>query len=314
VDKDGAELDLNHLATFAKVVHAESFTLAARALGVPKSTVSRRVSALEAALGVRLLRRTTRKLSLTDAGAIYFEKASRALEAIEEASAAVADMEGEPRGIVRLTTPVDLGVEIVADLLARFSVLHPKIHVDVSLSARQVDLVEEGFDLALRAGRLGDSSLIARRIGSIDSRLYASPAYVEAHGCPKKLAELAEHACVVFRPQRLVSNLEFEGPKGAEKISLRGNIGADDFSFVRRAIVAGAGIGLLPAIFCKADVADGSLVRVLPKHAVRGASLHLVYPSTRYVPQRVRILREWLLAELARVIPGDEPGSKQIAC
>jgi len=301
--KRDAEVDLNHLATFARVVQAQSFTLAARALGVPKSTVSRRVSALEDGLGVRLLRRTTRKLGLTEAGTIYYEKAKRALEAIDEANEAVSDMEGEPRGLVRLTTPVDIGTEIVADILAKFSREHPKISVDVSLTGRRVDLVEEGFDLALRAGRMDDSSLIARRVGSIGSKLFASPSYIEAHGAPKKIEDLASHACVLFRPHRGRSTFTLAGPKGDEVVELTGSVGADDFSFVRRAILAGAGIGLLPTIFCARDINSGALVNVLPKYALDGANLFLVYPSGRYVPQRVALLRDFLHKELNLVLP-----------
>lgn len=296
---DAPFYDLNHVDTFVRVVEAQSFTAAARALGVPKSTVSRRVSALEEALGVRLLRRTTRKLSLTEAGTSYFDRASRALSAMYEASVAASDADAEPRGIVRMTAPVDLGSEILADLITRFAAEFPCIQIDLALTARRVDLVEEGFDLALRAGRLDDSSLIARRVGLSDGRLFATPAYLERAGTPKKVSDLTKHSFVMFRPRHGQVELTLEGPKGPEHVTVKGPIGVDDFSFVRRAVLAGAGIGLLPAVYCRSELEHGLLSRVLPKHAWKSAGLHIVYPSGRYVPQRVALLRDFLIKELS---------------
>jgi DNA-binding transcriptional LysR family regulator len=297
------EVDLNHLTTFVKVADASSFTLAANALGVPKSTVSRRVSALEAALGVRLIRRTTRKLSLTEEGTSYYEKTARALEAIDEAGRAVSDTNGEPRGLVRITAPVDVGNDVLADLVARFVTAHPKIQVEVQLTGRRVDLVEEGFDLALRAGVLSDSSLIARKIGTSCMRIFASRAYLEGAAAPKKLSDLAQHPMVLFRTRHGTSEVTFSGPKGPESITLPAVIGTNDFAFARRTVVAGAGIGVLPAVLCKKEIDAGILEQVLPKYAVPGGAFHLVYPSGRYVPQRVAILRDYLLKELAFIFP-----------
>jgi DNA-binding transcriptional LysR family regulator len=297
---DAPFYDLNHVDTFVRVVEAQSFTAAARALGVPKSTVSRRVSALEESLGVRLLRRTTRKLSLTEAGASYFDRASRALAAMYEASVAASDADAEPRGTVRLTAPVDLGVDVLADMLTRFAAIHPSIHVDLALSSRRVDLVEEGFDLAVRAGRLDDSSLIARKVALGEGRLFASPAYLERAGAPKKPADLTKHTFVMFRPKHGQMELSLEGPKGVEHVTVKGPLGVDDFSFVRRALLAGAGIGLLPGIY-GAHACSGGLVHVLPKYAHRSPGLHVVYPSGRYVPQRVALLRDFLIRELSQV-------------
>jgi DNA-binding transcriptional LysR family regulator len=295
---DAPFYDLNHVDTFVRVVEAQSFTAAANALGVPKSTVSRRVSALEAALGVRLLRRTTRKLSLTEAGSAYYDRSSRALAAMLEASVAASDADAEPKGVVRLTAPVDLGAEILADLLTQFSKEYPLIHMDLVLTGRRVDLVEEGFDLALRAGRLDDSSLIARRVGMSEARLFASPTYIERAGMPRKLADLTKHAFIMFRGRHGELDLQLEGPKGPERVTVTGPINVDDFSFVRRAVLSGLGIGLLPSMYCRAEVASKTLHHVLPKYTWRSAGLHIVYPSGRYVPQRVAVLRDFLLKAL----------------
>ncbi len=294
-----ATVDLNNLAVFVRVVEAQSFTAAAKALGVPKSTVSRRVAQLEEALGVRLLQRTTRKLSLTDAGHAYHERASVSLAGIEEANAAVSDMVGTPRGTVRLTAPVDLGVAVLADLVARFTRRHPGIHVELVLTARTVDLVEEGIDLAVRAGPLRDSSLVARRIGSSAARLYASRAYLQRRGTPSSAAELSTHDCVLFRPRGGKARWQLAGPGGVEAVEVTGPIGADDFAFVHRALLAGAGIGLVPTFLCEHDVRRGRLVNVLPDHATQGGVLHVVYPSARHVPQRVALLRDFLVEGLS---------------
>jgi DNA-binding transcriptional LysR family regulator len=297
------DVDLNHLTTFVKVADAASFTLAANTLGVPKSTVSRRVSALEAALGVRLIRRTTRKLSLTEEGTSYYEKTARALEAIDEAGRAVADMDGTPRGLVRITAPVDVGNDVLADLVPKFLKEHPSISVEVQLTGRRVDLVEESFDLALRAGTLGDSSLIARKIGTSCMRVFGARSYIERAGAPKKLADLQSHPLVLFRTRQGQAELTFAGPKGAETITLQGVIGTNDFAFARKAVVAGAGIGILPAVLCRKEIDSGVLEQVLPKYSVPGGAFHIVYPSGRYVPQRVALFRDFLLKELSAIFP-----------
>lgn len=299
------DVDLNHLTTFVKVADAASFTLAANALGVPKSTVSRRVSALEAALGVRLIRRTTRKLSLTEEGTSYYEKTARALEAIDEAGRAVADMDGEPRGLVRISAPVDIGNDILADLVPRFVKEHELITVEVQLTGRRVDLVEEGFDLALRAGPLTDSSLIARKIGTSCMRVFGSKTYLEKAGAPKKLSDLKNHPLVVFRTRQGQADYTFAGPKGSETVTLSAVIGTNDFAFARKAILAGAGIGILPAVLCRKEIESGALENVLPKYTVPGGAMHIVYPSGRYVPQRVALFRDFLLKELASIFPRD---------
>lgn len=297
------DVDLNHLTTFVKVADAASFTLAANALGVPKSTVSRRVSALEAALGVRLIRRTTRKLSLTEEGASYYQKTARALEAIDEAGRAVADMDGEPRGLVRITAPVDVGNDVLADLVPKFLKDHPGISVEVQLTGRRVDMVEESFDLALRAGTLSDSSLIARKIGTSCMRVFGTRGYLERAGTPKKLADLKAHAMILFRTRQGQADVTFSGPKGDETVTLQALIGTNDFAFARRVVLAGAGIGVLPAVLCVKEIESGALEQVLPKYSVPGGAFHIVYPSGRYVPQRVALFRDFLLKELATIFP-----------
>lgn len=296
-------MDLNHVSTFARVVQDGSFTAAAKSLRLPKSSVSRSVAQLEEELGIRLLQRTTRKLHLTDAGAAFYERVSRALGDITDATSAAADAQEQLRGTVRLTAPVDFGVWALASILARFVRKHPGIHVDLVLTGRVVDLVGEGIDLAVRAGKLRDSSLIAKRVGDLRSVLYASPKYLARRGTPQSLDELASHDCVLFRAPNGKTSWELsrggEGP--IEEVHVTGPLSADDLSFARKATIGGAGIGLLPEFLCGRAEASGHLVRLLPDYQLSGAILHIAYPSARFVPQRVIVLREYLAKELAKM-------------
>jgi DNA-binding transcriptional LysR family regulator len=291
-------MDLNRVATFVRVVEEGGFTAAARVLGLPKSSVSRAVALLEADLGARLLRRSTRKIALTEAGAAFYERASRGLAAVSEAREVVTDLEARLRGPIRITSPVDAGVWMLAPVVAAFAALHPEVHVEVVLTGRVVDLVEEGFDLALRAGPVRDEALVARRLPPIDVALYASRAYLAARGAPARVSDLAAHRCVLFRATRgrAVWTLT-DGAGEEESVEVSGAIGADDFSFVAHAVAAGAGIGLVPAFIASAD-RDAELVRVLPGWSAPGAPVHLVHPSTRYVPRRVAAFRDFALGAL----------------
>ncbi|MGO9767685.1 MAG: LysR family transcriptional regulator [Myxococcaceae bacterium] len=290
--------DLNHVAVFVRVVDTGSFTAAASALGLPKSSVSRSVARLEGELGVRLLQRTTRSVHLTDAGHAYYDGVARALSGLEEAQAAVSAMQAKPQGTVRVTTAVDIGVNVVAGLVARFVRQNPDIHVEMVLTGRLVNLVDEGVDLAVRAGKLDDSSLVARRVGTLEARLHAAPGYLRRHATPKTVAELARHDCVLFRARRGQSTWELVGPKGVERVDVSGRVSADDYAFVRQMLLAGGGIGLVPWTTCAQDVDRGRLVRVLEEYAAPGGALHVVYPSSRYVPQRVALLRDFLVQGL----------------
>ncbi|MBX3233966.1 MAG: LysR family transcriptional regulator [Labilithrix sp.] len=293
-------MDLNHVTAFVRVVQDGSFTAAAKALGLPKSSVSRSVAQLEQDLGVRLLHRTTRKLHLTDAGTAFHDRVARALADIDEAQSAASDLQRELRGVVRITAPVDLGVWAVAGIAARFVKKHPTVHVEVRLGSRVVDLVAEGFDLAVRAGKLRDQSLIARRVGSLELGLYASAKYLARRGAPASLADLAQHDCVLLQTDSGPMTWKLVGPDGDEHaVEPRGSISADDISFMKKAVLAAGGIALLPLFLCAREEASGKLVRVLPDYRLGGSDLHVVYPSVRYVPQRVVAFRDYLVRELS---------------
>jgi DNA-binding transcriptional LysR family regulator len=289
-------VDLNAVATFVRVVDRGGFTSAAAALGVPKSSVSRSVKRLEQELGVRLLQRTTRRLSLTEAGRAYYERVSSSLAGMDEARAAIGLMQDAPRGVVRVTAPPDIGAILLAPIVARFVRKFPEVRAELSLTSRYVDLVQEGFDLALRMGKLSDSTLVARSLGSIDAGLYASKAYLARSGTPKKLADLEKHTCVLFRATNGRIRWQLEGPRGPESVEVSGPIVADDMTFLREAILAGGGIGFMPA----PNLRGANLVRVLPEYGMHGVPAHIVYPSARYVPQRVALLRDAFVEEIPR--------------
>jgi DNA-binding transcriptional LysR family regulator len=290
-------VDLNRVAVFARVVEAGSFTAAAAALGVRKSSVSRSVAALEGTLGIRLLHRTTRKLSLTDAGAAYYARARDALAGIEEAHRTASSLGAEARGVVRITAPVDLASDL-ATVTSAFVLAHPAVRVEVSLTARMVDLVKEGFDLAVRAGPLVDSSLLARKLGEGEIGLFASAAYLDRVGRPRRLSDLARHDCILYRATGATAVWRLSGPRGEEEVSVRGRVETDEFAFVRASAREGAGIALTPIGMVASFVESGELERVLPRYAVRGAQVHIVWPSRGFEPAAVRLLRDALVEAL----------------
>ncbi len=296
-------MDLNHVTAFVRVVQDGSFTAAAKALGLPKSSVSRSIAQLEQDLGVRLLHRTTRKLHLTDAGTAFHNRVARALADIDEATAAASDLQRELRGSIRISAPVDLGVWAVAPIVARFVRRHPTVTVEVRLSNRVVDLVAENFDLAVRAGPTRDDSLIARRAGTPDLALYASSRYVARRGAPKALADLGSHDCMALRTDAgtMAWKLTSASTDEEQIVHPSGSIAADDISFLKKAVLAGGGIALLPLYLVAREERAGKLVRILPEWRFTGSRLHVVYPSARYVPQRVVTFRDYLLRELVKI-------------
>ncbi len=294
----GATIDLNHVVSFLRVVDAGSFTAAAKGLGVPTSTVSRQVAQLEEALGVRLLQRTSRRVQLTEAGSAYYDRAAPALGALEGAADEVRDQQDTPRGLVRLTTPVDVGAWL-SSLLVQFAALYPAIQIELVLTGRTVDLVAEGVDMALRGGVVRDGTLVARKLVSDQMVLVASPAYLERRGEPKTLAALSGHECLGFRTSRGRATWSLVGPEGPENIEVDCQMSADDFAFLRSLLMAGGGIGLVPQMGVVPDLRDGILRRVLPGHATTATSLSLVYPSAKHLPRRVVLLRDFLLSKLS---------------
>ncbi len=294
-------MDLNRVAVFLKVVDEGGFTAAARALSLPKSSVSRSVALLEGELATRLLHRTSRKVTPTDAGRAFYERASRGMSLLTEAREAAVDLGAELRGPIRITTAVDLAMWKLAPLVQRFVAQHPAVTVDVVLTTRVVNLLEEGFDFALRAGAIRDESLVARKLPPSDFALYAAPDYLARHGRPRRVSELAAHRCVLFRAPSGNALWNLRSAKGNESVQVCGQVNTDDFNFAMQLVVSGAGIGLLPSFVVES--AGVRVERVLARYAAPGAPLHLVYPADRYMPQRSMAFRDHVLKHADKLGP-----------
>jgi DNA-binding transcriptional LysR family regulator len=297
-----AKIDLNRIVTFVRVAEAGSFTAAAAALSLPVSSVSRSVARLEDELGVRLLHRTTRRLNLTEAGQQYFQRMQAVVSEMNQATDAVTGLQGEPRGLVRLTTTVDLGVLGLASPLATLCRRHPGLQIDLTLTSRRVDLIDEGIDLAIRAGRLPDSTLMSRRLGDGVLGIYGSREYLKDHRPPRSLADVARHDCIRLRTRGGIVPWRLVGPRGEEEVVVSGPLIADEMMFVRQAVIDGLGLGLLPPATVAEEVRQGRLVRLLPRYGIGGAGIFLLWPGGRLVPSRVALVRDYLAEELTKLL------------
>lgn len=294
-------MDYNDVPVFVRVVELGSFTRAAQALGQQKSSVSRSIGRLEEELGVRLLQRTTRQLSLTDAGQKFYEGVRGAFGSVDEAVATVRELGGEPRGLIRMTAPSGSDALGFADMIVRFCQRYPAISVEVVLTGRYVDLVSEGFDLAIRAGQLVDSQLVATRISMGDHALFAAPSYLDQRGRPSELSELEQHQCVLFRSRGKATwpLVSLDGTSHALDVS--GALSVDELTFAMAACIAGAGIALLPPELARDAIAAGKLELVLGDYRRPAMPLQVVLPSAARVPSRVALFRDHLVAELRRL-------------
>jgi DNA-binding transcriptional LysR family regulator len=289
--------DLNDMLYFAEVVDRGGFAAAGRALGVPKSRLSRRVAELEARLGVRLLQRTTRKLSLTEAGELYHGHCVAMREDAEAAEEAVALVLTEPRGTIRLTCPVTLAQSTIGPLLPRFLARHPQVRIDMEVNNRVVDLVQEGVDVALRVRpTLDDSgSLVVKNLGNSYSLLVASPALLAAQGAPTEVEDLRRLPTVSMAAADGRASLTLQGPgKRAFELQHRPRYTADDLLTLKFAVLRGTGICVLPDYMCFDEVADGRLVQVLPGWAPGPIVVHAVFPSRRGLVPAVRRFLDFL--------------------
>jgi DNA-binding transcriptional LysR family regulator len=277
------------LAAFVAVVETESFTAAADRLGTAKSVVSRRVSALEERLGVQLLRRTTRRLSLTDTGQSFYEHSARILADLDEAESAVLQEHGELRGTLRIALPLSFGVRHMCRPVAEFGRKHPRVHFDLDLNDRRVDLVEEGADLAVRIGRLTDSSLIARRLFEARTVVCASPAYLEENGMPRRPEELREHRCLVYanlaEPTKWVCD---DADGNRIRVDVTATMSASSGDFLCAAAAQGLGIAMQPTFIAGESIRRGELVPILTDCLWPVTPAYAVYPPTRHLSYRVR--------------------------
>lgn len=298
-------MDLNEVLVFARVVQAGSFTAAAQALGMPKSSVSKKVADLEERLGTRLLQRTTRSLGLTDAGRVYFERCARIVAEVEEAEHAVLELQAAPRGLLRASVPLSFG--ILGSIVAGFLDENPEVRVEVVCTDRLVDLARDGFDVAIRAGELTDSSLVARRLGTMKRVLVAAPAYLQQRGRPASPEELASHACIAFGGGATPELWSLQHSDERRDIRVSPRCTANDFEMVLDAARAGLGVAWVLDFLAAADLREGRLAHVLPEWCSVELPVHAVYPTTRHVSPKVIRFIDCLRDHFSRV---QEPGKR----
>lgn len=288
---------LNDMALFVEVVKAKGFRHAAEAVGIPNSTVSRRISALEKAIGLRLLHRTTRKIELTEAGQIYFERCKRIVDEAKLAHEQLGELLAQPSGVLRASLPVDFANIYLAPLIAEFARRYPGISFDFDLTPRLVDLVSEPFDVAIRMGNPPNSNLIARQLANLACHLYASPRYLEQFGEPAHPSELVQHECIVFKSLKATVWLLHKTDESLE-IGVGGRYQINSVGLIRRLATLDQGIAILPAEIVAEDVAQGRLQRILPDWS--GPSIPVfAMTETRLLPAKTQRFIEFLREQLA---------------
>ena len=287
-------IDVNDMLIFAQVADSGGFTAASRVLDIPKSTVSRRVSELESALGVRLLQRTTRTLSLTDVGRAYADRCRQLRSEIDEANEAVASAGVTPRGKLRVTAPIEIGRRYIAPCLAEFATRYDAVEVELDLSDVARDLVAEGWDLAIRVGDLADSTLIARKLGPTQQFLCAAPDYLEGRDAPAHPTDLDDHDTLVMTAGIGGFVWRFEGADGPVEHAVTPRAEANDFEAVSRMAVGGLGIARLPSWVAREHLDRGALVPLLTAYRPVDLGVYVVYPSRRHHSAKLRRFLEHL--------------------
>jgi DNA-binding transcriptional LysR family regulator len=297
------------MQVFSRAAALGSFSAAARALGLSQSMVTKHIVAIEDRLGVRLFNRTTRRLTLTDAGARYLETCERILSEIEEADAEAAAESVEPRGTLRLNGPLVFGIRELMPALADFAALYPALTLDIGLTDRFVDLVDEGWDIAIRIGALKDSTLIARKLATVSVILCAAPSYLEAHGTPRTVADLAHHNCLGYTlPTAASAGRWAFGPDGSVAASVSGTLRVNNGDALLIAALAGRGLIYQPSFIVAEDIRSGRLAPIaLDQPVPRFGNVNAVYPPGRHPVAKVRLLIDFL-AERWSGIPPWEAG------
>ena len=299
--------NLTDIAIFVKVVELSSFTAAAEALESSQPVVSKAVTRLEEKLGARLLNRTTRRLSLTEAGSELYRRSVRALQEIENAELEVARFQTEPRGTLRVAAPMSFSILQLGPVIQTFLERFPGVTVELNMDDRQVDLVEEGYDVAIRIGRLQDSNLVARKITPCRQVMCASPAYLAKHGTPERPEDLLEHNCIVYSFLLTPREWRLVGADGeVHSVPVNGTLHSNNGLVNRAAAVAGAGIVLLPTFYIGDEVRSGALKPVLCNFKPQELAVHAVYPERRNLMPKVRSFVDFLAATFGPTPPWEK--------
>ena len=288
------------IESFVAVAQLGSFVKAADKLGLSKAMVSRYVSELEARLGVRLMQRTTRRLSLSDAGAEYLQRCVQILGELQDANAAVSATAVQAQGLLKITAPLTFGIRHLAPLWGEFLRVHPRMELEVNLNDRMVDLIEEGYDLAVRIGQLSSSSLIARRMATTRLVLCASPRYLQQAQPITDLDDIARHDVIAYTYLASGEQWHFSGPQGARSVEVHPRLRSNSGDTCRAAALADQGIVFQPSFLVGEDLKAGRLVEILPQYAGPELDISVVYPSRQHLSHKVRAMVEFLSAAFAQ--------------
>ncbi|MEX3007333.1 LysR substrate-binding domain-containing protein [Hoeflea sp. TYP-13] len=294
---------MGDIPVLVAVAENGGFAAAARKLGVSKSAVSKRITQLELRLGAQLFHRTTRRISLTEAGERYLVHATEAVYAARQAEDAVSALQGAPQGRLRVNTPMSFGRLHVAPLIAGFLERYPQIRIDLVMDDRTVDLIEDGFDVAITGRALKESSMIARRLAPLHSVLCASPGYISSHGKPVHPDDLTRHNCLHFAYSTDFQEWNFTGPDGSVRVHSSGNYQANNSEALREALIGGCGIARLPTFIAGPDIAAGRLVHLLREYRLPSQALYAVFPERRYMPAKVRAFIDFAVERFGADIP-----------
>lgn len=288
--------DLNDIAVFVKVAQFESFSRAARSLGMPVSTVSRKVSALEDQLGVTLIQRTTRKLTLTLQGRAYYSQCSEPLSQLFDAEQVLTQTQKQAEGLLKISVPVLMGQEPFYEFLSAFLKRHPRIEVDLFITNLFVDLIAENVDVGIRFGELRDSTIVTQRIGKSVRYVVAAPDYLEGRTAPEKPEDLRDHRCILLNGRNNEAEWHLVNGRKSLKQHVSGPLSSRDFQSVAAFTYRGHGIGLLPSTYCDEQIKRGELIRLLPDWSSPEIFVHAVYPTRRYLPAKLLVFLDELKA------------------
>jgi DNA-binding transcriptional LysR family regulator len=291
---------VSSMKIFVAVVDNGSFAAAADRLDMSRAMASKSLAALEDHLGTRLLNRTTRRLSLTEAGMAFYERSVQILADVWEAEQVAGRMAAEPRGTLKVTMPLTYGLHRLGPLIAAYVNRYPQVKLDLSLNDRKIDLVEEGFDVAIRIGRLPGSGLIARKLGTDHSVIVGAPGYLARHGKPEVPADLIGHVCLGYSLASLGDEWRLQGPDGIVGVRCSGSIKADNGDMLRLAAIAGSGLIFQPRFIVEEDIRTGRLEQVLGDYTSEELGIHAVYPSRRHLSAKVRTFVDFLVSELGQ--------------
>ena len=292
---------LDAMEMFVRIVETGSFSAVARQLGTTQPTVSKQLTALEKRVGARLLQRSTRKLSLTESGQAYYDRCKRIVDEVREAEGTLAKMQTALVGALHVNSSIAFGEMFVAPLILQFQRQYTELNVELTLNDRFIDLVEEGVDVALRIGRLTDSSLVARRVGSSRRIAVATPEYLRKRGTPTHPRDLADHNCLLYSYLSTGNEWSFQGPEGEIHVRVSGSFKSNNGHALQQAVSAGVGIAMGPDWLMHEKLARGEIQAILPEYAPKPLDINVVYPSNRMLSAKVRTFIEYLQQEFARI-------------